>query len=291
MRIAGYRYRESYGLGVVDGDTVVPITDFAPTLPRELSAILAMPGSLERIRDGLAGASSRLALEDITFGLPLRRPGKIVCLGLNYAAHAAEGSHELAGYPSIFLRTPESLVPHLSPIIRPLCSEQLDYEAEVVAVIGTAGRHIPEEKALDHVAGYSCFNDASIREYQRKTTQWTMGKNFDGTGAFGPWFVTADELPPGTKGLHIESRLNGRVMQSANTDAMVFDVAATVALVSEVMTLRPGDLLVMGTPEGVGHARKPPVWMRDGDVCEVEVEGVGVLRNPVEDERPASGGD
>ncbi len=286
MRIAGYRYRDSYGLGVVEGDTVVPVADIAPSLPHELAAILAMPGSLDHIRDGLTNAKSRLPLDQVTFDLPLRKPGKILCLGLNYAAHAAEGSHQLAGYPSAFLRTPESLVPHLAPIIRPLCSEQLDYEAEVVAVIGDTGRHIPESKALDYVAGYSCFNDASIREYQRKTTQWTMGKNFDGTGGFGPWFVTADELPPGAQGLHIESRLNSQVMQSANTDAMVFNVAATIALVSEVMTLRPGDLLVMGTPEGVGHARKPPVWMRDGDVCEIEVEGIGILRNPIRDEQP-----
>ncbi len=284
MRIAGYRYRDSYGLGVVDGDTVVPIADFEPNLPHELAAILAMPGSLDRIRDGFAGSVSRIPLEEVAMDLPLCRPGKIVCLGLNYAAHAAEGPYELPDYPSTFLRTAESLVPHMAPIIRPLCSEQLDFEAEVVAVVGTAGRHIPESKGLDHVAGYACFNDASIREYQRKTTQWTMGKNFDGTGAFGPWFVTADDLPPGAKGLHIESRLNGQVMQSANTDAMVFDVAKTVALVSEVMTLRPGDLLVMGTPEGVGHARKPPVWMRDGDICEIDVEGIGVLRNPIRDE-------
>ena len=286
MRIAGYRHRESYALGVVEVDTIVPLASVAPNLPNDLSAILAMPGSLEHIRDGLPKAGSRLSLDTVTFDLPLRKPGKILCLGLNYAAHAAEGSHQLAGYPSAFLRTPDSLVPHLAPIIRPLCSEQLDYEAEIVAVIGGTGRHIPESKALEYVAGYSCFNDASIREYQRKTTQWTMGKNFDGTGGFGPWFVTVDELPPGAKGLHIESCLNGQVMQSANTDSMVFDVAATVALVSEVMTLRPGDLLVMGTPEGVGHARKPPIWMRDGDLCEIEVEGIGVLRNPIRDEQP-----
>src|SRR5690606_36798977 len=157
--------------------------------------------------------------------------------------------------------------------------------AELAAVIGRRARHVSAEDALQYVAGYSCFNDASVRDYQRKTAQWTIGKNFDATGAFGPFFVTADELPPGAQGLRISTRLNGEVMQDANTGDMLFPVAETIALLTECMTLEPGDVLVMGTPAGVGHARKPQVWMKDGDVVEIEIEGIGVLRNPIVDER------
>jgi 2-keto-4-pentenoate hydratase/2-oxohepta-3-ene-1,7-dioic acid hydratase in catechol pathway len=226
----------------------------------------------------------RIALESVDHDLPIGHPGKIICLGLNYSDHAAEGPYDLPDYPTLFLRADTSLTPHRGPIVRPLCSEQLDYEAELVAVIGKAGRHISKADALAHVAGYSCFNDGSVRDYQRRTIQWTMGKNFDATGGFGPCFVSADEVPPGAAGLRIQSRLNGRVLQDSNTSKMVFDVATTIAIVSEAITLEPGDLLVMGTPEGVGHARRPPLWMKHGDVCEIEIEAIGLLRNPIVDE-------
>jgi 2-keto-4-pentenoate hydratase/2-oxohepta-3-ene-1,7-dioic acid hydratase in catechol pathway len=183
------------------------------------------------------------------------------------------------------MRCTTSLVGHDAPIVRPQCSVQLDYEAELAVVIGRRGRHVREADALEYVAGYACFNDASVRDYQRKTTQWTMGKNFDATGAFGPWFVSADELPPGAAGLAIRSRLNGEVMQNANTSDMLFPVAETIAILTEAMTLEPGDVIATGTPAGVGHARKPPVWMKHGDRIEVEIEAVGVLRNPIQDER------
>jgi len=211
----------------------------------------------------------------------VRRPGKIVCVGLNYAAHSRESGHEPPAYPTLFARFASSLVGHETPLVRPRVSSELDYEGELAVVIGRGGRHIPRQAALDHVAGYSLFNDASVRDYQRKTPQWTVGKNFDGTGAFGPCLVTPDELPPGCKGLRLQTRLNGRVMQEASTADMLFDVESLIAAISEVMTLEPGDVLVTGTPEGVGHARKPPVFMAPGDVCEVEVEGLGVLRNTV----------
>ena len=163
----------------------------------------------------------------------------------------------------------------------PAVSDKLDYEAELAVVIGRTTRGVSADAALEAVFGYACFNDATLRDYQRRTTQWTIGKNFDATGGFGPCLVTADELPPGCEGLHIESRLNGRVMQSADTRDMVFGVARTLALLSDCMTLEPGDVVVMGTPAGVGYARTPPVWMRPGDVIEIEIEGIGVLRNPV----------
>lgn len=217
---------------------------------------------------------------------PLPRPPKILCVGLNYLDHAAESPYkDLPDYPTFFARFATTLVAHGQPLIRPFLSEQFDYEGEMVAVIGKGGRHISREKALEHVIGYSVFNEGSIRDYQFKSPQWTVGKNFDGTGAFGPEFVTADELPAGATGLRIETRLNGEVMQSANTRDMIYPVADLVAIASESMTLEPGDVLVTGTPSGVGFARKPPVFLKPGDVCEVEIEGIGVLRNPIEDEK------
>jgi 2-keto-4-pentenoate hydratase/2-oxohepta-3-ene-1,7-dioic acid hydratase in catechol pathway len=215
---------------------------------------------------------------------PIPNPEKIICAGLNYLDHTSESGFVQPDYPTLFTRVNSSLVGDGAPIIRPNVSEQLDYEGELVAVIGRGGRHIKKADALDHVAGYSIFNDASIRDYQFKTPQWTVGKNFDGTGAFGPVFVTADELPGGCKGLKLETRLNGMTVQSASIASMVFDVASQIEIISAAITLAPGDLLVTGTPAGVGLARKPPLWMKPGDICEVEIEGIGVLRNPILDE-------
>jgi 2-keto-4-pentenoate hydratase/2-oxohepta-3-ene-1,7-dioic acid hydratase in catechol pathway len=169
-------------------------------------------------------------------------------------------------------------------MIRPLASDTLDYEGELAVIVGKRGRRIPEEEALNYVAGFSVFNDGSIREFQHKTGQWTIGKNFDGTGAFGPEFVTTEELPPGANGLKIETKLNGDIVQSANTRDMVFDVATLIAILSEAATLEPGDVIVSGTPSGVGHARTPKLYMKNGDICEVVIEGVGRLRNVVADE-------
>jgi 2-keto-4-pentenoate hydratase/2-oxohepta-3-ene-1,7-dioic acid hydratase in catechol pathway len=173
---------------------------------------------------------------------------------------------------------------HGQPIVRPRVSSALDYEGEIAAIIGRGGRHIPRDRALQHVLGYSLFNDASIRDYQLRTPQWTVGKNFDGTGAFGPFLVTSDELPPGASGLTLTTRLNGQVVQRASTDDLIFDVATLVSLLSEVLTFEPGDVIVTGTPAGVGAARKPPLWLKPGDVCEVEVERIGRLSNLVSDE-------
>jgi len=215
---------------------------------------------------------------------PLVASSKIICIGLNYSAHAAEGGFQAPSYPSVFVRFNSSLIGHHAPLLRPRESDQFDYEAELVAVIGRGGRRISKQAALSHVIGYSVFNDASVRDYQMKTPQWTVGKNFDGTGAFGPYLVTHDEVAGGGSGLRVQTRLNGRVLQDASTSDLIFDVATLIALLSEACTLQPGDLLVTGTPSGVGFARKPPVFMKAGDVCEVEVEGVGTLVNPVVDD-------
>jgi acylpyruvate hydrolase len=211
---------------------------------------------------------------------------RILCVGLNFADHTKESNFEQPKYPTLFLRVSTSLIAHEAPMVRPAVSdsEGLDYEGEIAVVIGKGGRHIAEKDALDHIAGYSLFNDGSVREYQFKTPQWTVGKNFDGTGAFGPDLVTADELPAGAKGLLLETRLNGEVVQSASTDEMVFDVASLISIISEAITLEPGDVIVSGTPSGIGWARNPKLLMKAGDVCEVTVEKLGTLRNVIVDE-------
>lgn len=215
---------------------------------------------------------------------PIANAGKIICVGLNYVDHVSESNLVVPSHPTIFARFESSLIGHNAPIVRPPESTELDFEGEFVAIVGKAGRRIAKARALDHIAGYSLFNDASIRDFQIRTTQWTVGKNFDSTGAFGPYFVTADALPAGGAGLRLETRLNGDTVQSASTSDMLFDIATLVSELSLAMTLEPGDVIVSGTPSGVGMARKPPLYMKHGDICEVEVEGLGVLRNPVVDE-------
>ncbi len=213
--------------------------------------------------------------------------GKIVCLGLNYLEHVKEGLQRdnIPKFPTFFMRSRTSLVPHNQPIVRPKVTDTLDYEAEMIVIIGKTVKHLTTASALSCIAGYSCGNEGSVREFQRKTTQFDMGKNFDRTGGFGPWLVSADELPPGGKGLKIETRLNGQVMQSDNTASMMFSIVDMLVYITQGMTLEPGDILFTGTPSGVGYARKPPVWMKNGDVCEVEISGIGTLRNHVLDER------
>jgi 2-keto-4-pentenoate hydratase/2-oxohepta-3-ene-1,7-dioic acid hydratase in catechol pathway len=215
---------------------------------------------------------------------PVPKPPKILCVGLNYDDHLEESGLKKPIYPEIFARFATSLVAHGEPIRRPRESSTLDYEAELAVVIGRRGRRINRDRALDHVAGYSLFNDATIRDFQLRTPQWTMGKNFDATGAFGPWLVTPDALPPGAHGLRIQGRLNGRVMQDASTGRLIFNVPTLIELISVAISLEPGDVIITGTPGGVGAARKPPVYMQPGDVFEVEIERMGVLSNAVERE-------
>ena len=230
---------------------------------------------------GAPAPGEEVAVSDVTLLAPVPRPGKVICIGLNYRDHAAEGGNPIPDYPAVFLRGASSLLDPGAPMIFPEVSDQLDYEAELAVVIGKTATDVSADAALEHVAGYACFNDGSVRNYQRKSTQWTMGKNFDSTGGFGPDLVTPDELPPGAKGLSIVSRLNGQVMQNGSTGDMIFDTATLVSVLSQAMTLEPGDVIATGTPAGVGYARKPPVFMRPGDVVEVEIERIGVLSNPI----------
>jgi len=291
MKFVGFAANNGLRLGVVDGDSVIDLQAVDATLPGDLGEFLARSnGDVKPLADlaKRASASARRPLAGLTFGLPVARPGKIICLGLNYLDHVKEGPQKdnIPKFQSIFFRVQTSLTPHLHPLMRPKTSIQLDYEAELVVVIGKRAKHLTMANATDCIAGYTCGNEGSVREYQRHTTQWGMGKNFDRTGSIGPWMVTADELPKGGKGLKIQSRLNGNTMQSSNTDLFMFPVAESLVYLTEGMTLEPGDILFTGTPSGVGHARKPePVWMKPGDTCEIEIEGVGVLRNPIEDEK------
>jgi len=289
MRLFGYKGPngvESVGALSTDGLThFIDLCATDPLLHNSLQDIIQSPEQLDRARAAIANAKAVTGkLNDISFKVPIERPGKIVCMGLNYADHAKEGGNARPEYPSFFMRGPSSMTAHLSPILRPKVSDKLDYEAELAFVVGKKARHCTIENALDCVAGYSIFNDGSIRDYQRKTTQWTIGKNFDQTGAFGPWLVTPDELPLGCNGLNIQSRLNGQVMQNANTKDFLWGVAETIVLISECMTLEPGDIVITGTPAGVGYARTPPVFMKPGDICEIEIESIGVLRNTIVDE-------
>lgn len=291
MRIVSFFENSGTRLGVVEGDNVIDLQSVDPGAPADLGQWLRRSnGDLKPLADlaARAPASARRPLDGLKFALPVSTPGKIICLGLNYLDHVKEGPQRdnIPRFQSIFFRMLTSLTPHLQPLMRPQKSIQLDYEGELVVVIGKRAKHLTIENAYDCIAGYCCGNEGSVREYQRHTTQWGMGKNFDQTGSIGPWMVTADELPPGGKGLKIETRLNGKTMQSSNTDHFMFPVAESLVYLTEGMTLEPGDVLFTGTPSGVGHARKPePIWMKAGDVCEVEIEGIGVLRNPVEDEK------
>ena len=292
MRLFSYLQNNQAAIGaaVVNNGALptefIALSQANPALLSDMTALLAHPEGLKAVTSAVlqAPASACHSLAGVQFLPVVPRPPKILCLGLNYADHAKEGGHAKPDYPSFFMRGATSMVGHGAPIIRPKVSTKLDYEAELAVIIGKPARHLTRANALDYVAGYSCFNDGSLRDYQRKTGQWTIGKNFDGTGPFGPWLVTPDEVPAGAAGLRIQSRLNGKIMQDANTRDFLFDVVESLVLLTECLTLEPGDVIITGTPAGVGYARNPPVWMVPGDICEIEIEGVGLLSNPITDE-------
>lgn len=271
-------------LGVIKDDAVVDLT--ARGYPASVDELLRSGQALiDAIQADWDALTAAVPMANIKWLPPVLNPSKAIAVGLNYVDHAAESPYKDAPtYPVLFHRFPSSWVAHDQPLIRPRISEQFDYEGEIAVVIGTAGRYIKPEDALKHVAGYSLFNDGSIRDYQFKSHQWMMGKNVDATGSFGPTLVTADALPAGAEGLQLQTRLNGQTLQDANTRDMIFKVPTLVATCSEVFALQPGDVIISGTPAGVGFARKPAIFMKAGDVVEVEVQGLGVLRNTVQDE-------
>lgn len=287
MKLVSFLHEGKSKVGCLVNGHTVDLSIAAPSLPTDLLSLLSLGSSaLEQAEDASKSASNKayISSNNISYLPLIQRPPKIICIGRNYAAHAKEGGAEPPKYPEVFYRGSTSLLAHNAPIIRPKCSSKLDYEGELVAIIGRTARHVSHDDALKYVAGYSIFNDATLRDYQGKSSQWTIGKNFDNTGAFGPVFVSADELPAGAAGLRIQTRLNGEIMQDANTSDFIFPIDDLIAKLSECMTLEPGDIIVTGTPAGVGYVRRPPVYMKEGDVCEVEIEGIGVLSNPIANE-------
>ena len=227
-----------------------------------------------------AQASESVAPEQVRQLPVIPNPGKLICVGLNYKSHVAETKRPDADYPSLFLRFNDSLAAHGDEVLRPSFSERLDWEGELAFVIGKGGRHIAKEDAFEHIAGYACFNDVSVRDWQKHTHQFTPGKNFPGTGPFGPYLVSRDEVPDVTQ-LQLETRLNGQVVQHASVGDLIFDIPTIVAYISRFTPLSPGDVIATGTPGGVGDRREPPLYMKSGDVVEVEITGLGILRNPI----------
>ena len=287
MRLVTFAHASGPRIGVRLGDVLVDLSLAAPGLPRTMRALLALgDAGLQAAAQAAAAAGTECQLRFSSVRLlpPVPDPGKILCVGLNYVDHAIEvDPKSLPEHPVFFARMATTLIGHDAPLVRPLVSRMLDYEGEVAAVIGIGGRNIPREAALAHVAGYALFNEASVRDYQFRTSQWFLGKNFDDTGAFGPELCTTDELPLGACGLRLSTTVNGEIMQEASTSEMLFPVELLVATLSEAMTLSPGDVIVTGTPSGVGFALTPPRYLKPGDMVEVALEGYGVLRNPVID--------
>ncbi len=254
----------------------------------DLMGLIQDPELADSLKGQISGAAAT-PVDEITPALPVKAPGTIICMGLNYIEHIKEGGYDIPDYPALFMRGKNSMMAAGQPMVRPSASETLDYEAELMIIVGKGGRHITEDDALDHVFGYTVFNDGSVREFQRKTHQWTPGKNFDDTGAVGPYTVTPDELPEGASGLKIESRVGDEILQSSNTANMIWNVRQIIATISAYTTLEPGDLIATGTPPGVGHAKKPnPRWLRPGETVEIEIEGIGICASPVIDEKDAN---
>lgn len=278
MKFVTFRYEGAADFGVLDGDFVVPLSPM-PGRPASLRDLIER-FSLDQIEAAVSGIATRIPVAEIEFAPVILEPSKIFCIGVNYETHREETGREKLGYPIVFIRVAGSQVGHEAPIVRPRVSDRLDYEGEVALVIGKAGRDISEADAYDHVFGYSCYNDASVRDWQFHTSQWAPGKNFSGTGAFGPWLVTPDELGD-IEELKLETRLNGETMQSAKVGEMIFSIPEQIAYLSTIVELQPGDVIVTGTPGGVGVKRTPPVFMKAGDRCEVEVSGIGILSNPI----------
>lgn len=285
MRLVTYRKGSVEGFGVVTDGGIV---DAAKALGGRFSSLRAVleADALGLLSSAVQGTKADVPLASVQLLPPIPVPDKILCVGVNYVAHRDETGRSESPYPTLFTRFANSQVGHGQPLVRPNASTELDYEAELAVVIGRRGRHVRREDALAHVAGYSCYQDATLRDWQRHTSQFTPGKNFVGTGGFGPWLLTRDEVPdPST--LTVIGRLNGQEMQRSGTDLLIFDIPELIAYISTFTELVPGDVLSTGTPGGVGSKRKPPVWMKPGDVFEVEIPGVGTLRNGVVQEGAA----
>ncbi|MEO0575756.1 MAG: fumarylacetoacetate hydrolase family protein [Pseudomonadota bacterium] len=286
MRCVSFQFQGASCYGVA---TDAGVIDASATLRRRFASLqdVIAADSLSLLAELDRPSAAIIGYEDIEFLPVIERPDKIICVGINYRPHREETGREAPKYPVLFSRFASSQVGHGEPLIAPSASHHFDFEGELALIIGTPGRHISREDAYAHIAGYSCFNDGSVRNFQRHSPQFTAGKNFNQSGSFGPWMVTSDEIPDPTI-LQLETRLNDTVMQSASVADLDFDIPHLISYISTFAQLLPGDVIVTGTPGGVGYVRKPPVYMRDGDVVEVDISGIGVLRNPVKDEVPAA---
>jgi 2-keto-4-pentenoate hydratase/2-oxohepta-3-ene-1,7-dioic acid hydratase in catechol pathway len=284
VKLMSFLHRDRACHGVVDSTYVFDLTPLSDRFGVDMREFLAKDG-IARLQDGAISTLPAIPLAEVIFQPVIPNPSKILCIGINYASHMKETGRELPKYPMVFTRFADSQVAHGASIIRPLVSEKLDFEGELAVVIGRDAHRVSAASALKYVAGYSCYNDGSIRDWQKHTLQFTPGKNFPTTGGFGPWLVTADEIAD-PSALHLTTRLNGRIMQDTETSDMIFNVQSLIEYCSAFTPLAPGDVIVTGTTGGVGAFREPPVWMRPGDTVEIEISGVGILRNSVADELP-----
>ena len=283
MKFASFIVQGRTTYGVVEGTQVIDLESVKATFGTDLKQAIAI-NRLGELTPAVLAPLPRVALADITFLPVIENPGKVLCIGINYATHVRETGREMPTYPMIFTRFADSQVAHLQPIIRPKASHKLDFEGELAVVIGKTARHVKAADALEYVAGYACYNDGSVRDWQKHTIQFVPGKNFPCTGGFGPWLVTCDEIGD-PQDLELTTRLNGQVMQHTRTSDMIFDVRHLIEYCSTFTELAPGDVIVSGTTGGVGAFREPPVWMKPGDTVEVEISGIGILRNSIADEQ------
>ena len=282
MKLISFEHAGRASFGVVQGEAIIDLVKALGGRYPSLRALLAAQ-ALAEIAPAIAGRTPDLTLAEVQCAPVIPDPGKIWCCGLNYAEHVRETQREVTEQPTFFMRVADSQVGHGQAMVRPRESTQFDFEAEIAVIIGRPGRRIREEDAADHVAGYACYNDGSVRDWQRHTSQWIPGKNFWRTGGFGPWMVTADDIPFGTE-MTLTAHLNGQEMQRATTAMLIHSIARQIAYVSTVAPLQAGDVIVTGTPGGVGARRNPPVWMKAGDVIEIGIDRVGVLRNTIVDD-------
>jgi len=289
VKLLSYEFEGKTGFGALrNGNEVIPLGGVQSPQIRALRDFIERGNPVEASRY-VEASSTALALESLRLLPVIPNPSKILCVGLNYEAHVAEAGKQMGQFPTLFIRLADSQVGHMNAITRPDFSHMLDFEGEIAVVIGKGGRNIAEADAMSAVFGYSPYNDASVRDWQRHTGQYTPGKNFDRTGGFGPWVATADEVGDIVQDpLELTTRLNGKVMQNARSSDMNFSIPSVIAYCSRFTTLRAGDVIVTGTPGGVGTRRTPPIYMKAGDVVEVEVSRVGILRNVIVDALPGA---
>lgn len=283
MKLASFIVQGRSTYGIVEGDQIIDLESAKPTFGTDLKQAIAN-NRLGELTSVILANLPRIPLAEVTFLPVIPNPGKVLCIGINYATHVRETGREMPTYPMIFTRFADSQTAHLQPIIRPKASHKLDFEGELAVVIGKTARHVKQADALDYVAGYACYNDGSVRDWQKHTIQFVPGKNFPNTGGFGPWLVTRDEIGD-PQDLELTTRLNGDVMQHTSTSDMIFDVRKLIEYCSTFTELAPGDVIVSGTTGGVGAFREPPVWMKPGDEVEIEISRIGILRNSITDEQ------